>query len=271
MARKKPTTAFGPFLFHVDLLRERIPSFEEYPFNLPAVRHLNRLELHPKVTFFVGENGSGKSTLMEALAVAIGLNAEGGSRNFRFSTRASHSALNRCLRISHRGLPLDSYFLRAESFFNVATEIERLDEEPGGGNRIIDGGNRIIDAYGGKSLHEQSHGESFLAVFLNRFRGNGLYLLDEPESALSPQRQLTFLARLHELCQAGSQLLIATHSPIIMAYPEAWIYVLTPDGLERTPYTDTEHYQVTRAFLTRTEKMLATLMADEEPTDEPPG
>lgn len=242
----------APFLLDLQLLRDRVPSFADYPFCLSAVRQLQTLPFHPRVTFLVGENGSGKSTLLEAIAVACDLNPEGGSRNFNFATRASHSGLDRFVRLARSPrLPRDSFFLRAESFYNVATEIERLGPE-------------IILAYGGRSLHEQSHGESFFALFENRFRPPGLYLLDEPESALSPARQMSFLALLHQHCEDGSQFLIATHSPIIMAYPHAWIYVLGTEGPVRTEYTDTEHYRITRAFLTKTEKMLAVLLESAE-------
>ncbi len=228
-----------------------------YPFNLPVVRHLDELIFHPKVTFLVGENGSGKSTLIEALAVAWGFNAEGGSKNFRFDTRASHSQLHRFVRpIRSTRRAKDGYFLRAESYFNVATQIEDLDREPGPGARII-------DSHGGASLHEQSHGESFFALLEHRFRGQGLYILDEPEAALSPSRQLSFLARLHELVRDGSQFIIATHSPIILAYPDAWIYQTSPRGLERIDYEDSDHYQVTRNFLNRRDAFLDVLLADE--------
>jgi predicted ATPase len=168
------------YVADIELKRDEVDSFDRYPFSLPAVRPLEKLEFHPAVTFFIGENGSGKSTLLEAIAVACGFNAEGGSKNFRFGTRESHSELHRFLRVS-RGhpRPRDGFFFRAESFFNVATEIEKLDAEPGPSLPIG-------PAYGEHSLHEQSHGESFLALVLNRFRGNGLYLLDEPEAALSP-------------------------------------------------------------------------------------
>jgi predicted ATPase len=238
------------------LLRERILDTRRFPYSLPALRHLSALTFHPKVTFFVGENGSGKSTLLEAIAVGLGLNPEGGSRNFNFATRASHSALDGCLRLS-RSLKTtgDSYFLRAESFYNVATEIERLDKEAGGPP--------LIDAYGGRSLHEQSHGESFFALFRHRFRDNGLYLMDEPEAALSPRRQLQFLALLHDYCKRGCQFVLATHSPIIMAYPDSVIYLLDTDGIRTIPYTETEHYQVTRGFLSSPQRSLAILLADD--------
>ena len=226
-----------------------------YPFNLPAVRGLHELELHPKVTFLVGENGAGKSTLIEALAVAWGFNPEGGGRNFNFGTRTSHSELHRFIR-PVRGVrrPRDSYFLRAESFFNVATNIDDLDREVGGP--------RLIGAYGGKSLHEQSHGESFIALLEHRFRGHGLYILDEPEAALSPNRQLSFLARLHELVNQDSQFIIASHSPIILAYPDAWIYQVSDEGLERVAYEDTDHYRLTRRFLNHRESMLKVLLEE---------
>lgn len=246
------------------LLRDKVPSFDDYPFSIPAIGNLDELEFDQPVTFFIGENGSGKSTLLEAIAVASGLNPEGGSRNFNFSTRASHSGLKDCLRLTRSPRrPRDSYFLRAESYFNVATQIEKLDEDPYGGPPII-------NSYGGKSLHEQSHGESFFALFMNRLGGNGLYIFDEPEAALSPTRQLAFLSRLHELVGKGSQFLIATHSPILMAYPQAAIYLLADGALSLIPYRETEHYTVTRNFLTRTGQMLDILLneCDEmEPDD----
>ncbi len=240
------------FIAEISLKREEVDSFDAFPFCLPAVRELDRLELHPAVTFFVGENGSGKSTLLEALAVACGFNAEGGSRNFRFATRESHSELHRFLRIS-RGLPRprDGFFFRAESFFNVATEIEKLDEGPGGPP--------VGPAYGDLSLHEQSHGESFLALVLERFRGHGLYLLDEPEAALSPKRQLAVLTRMRDLIAERSQFVIATHSPILMAYPDAIIYDFGTEGIRRVGFEETEHYQITRSFLSNPERMFRIL------------
>ncbi len=213
-----------PFLREVSLKREGIESYSKYPFSIPAVRELKDLVLNPDVTFLVGENGCGKSTLLEAIAVAWGFNPEGGSKNFRFSTRASHSDLHTRLRLTksiHR--PRDGFFLRAESFFNVATDIERLDDEPGPGPRII-------DSYGGLSLHEQSHGEAFLTLMLERLHGHGLYILDEPEAALSPSRQLAVLRRIHQLVEKDSQFIIATHSPILMAFPKARIYLVDGTG-----------------------------------------
>lgn len=242
------------FLQRMSLRRDTIESFDRYPFNLPAVRTLDRLDFHPKVTFFIGENGSGKSTLLEAIAVALGFNAEGGSKNFQFSTRRSHSVLHEHLRIA-KGFkrPRTGFFLRAESFFNVATEIEQLDAEPGLGAPVI-------QSYGGHSLHEQSHGESFLTLLMERFHGQGLYILDEPEAALSPQRQLAVLSRIHDLVNEGSQFVIATHSPLLMAYPDACIYQCGADGVAPVAYEDTEHVRVTRDFLADPPRMLRGLL-----------
>lgn len=236
-----PKEASGGYLREAVLRREGVPSFEEYPFRIPAIARLDRLALHPKVTFFIGENGSGKSTLIEALAVAAGMNPEGGGRNFAFSTNRNHSRLHEHLRLI-RGTKRekDSFFLRAESFFNVATEIERVDDgDPG-----------FRAAYGGVFPHRRSHGESFLSLMVDRFAGNGLYLLDEPEAALSPARQLAFLSRLHELVQKKrSQFVVATHSPILMAYPEAALLEFSDRGIEAVGYEDTDHFKVTSRFM----------------------
>lgn len=246
----KHVSPFGPYLFSVELRRDRVPDFDYYPFSLPAVRTLHRLDFHPRVTFLVGENGTGKSTLLEGVAVAYGLNAEGGSRNFNFETRPSNYELSRYLTLSKNPIAAhDSYFLRAETFYNVATEIERLG---------------VGHAYGPKGLHEQSHGESFLALFENRMRGRGLYFLDEPEAALSPTRQMSFLIVLKRLCDAGSQFVIATHSPIVMAYPDACVYVLDENGSKKVAYEETEHYRVWRAFLANHKKVLTNLFEGED-------
>ncbi|MDH3241773.1 MAG: AAA family ATPase, partial [Alphaproteobacteria bacterium] len=240
-----------PFIQEIKLRRDEVPSFDAYPFSLPAVRHLDSLPLHPAVTFIVGENGSGKSTLLEAIAIAWGFNPEGGTRNFNFATQATHSDLNRYLRLVRRHhRPKDGFFLRAESFYNVATNIDELDSE-------FSFGPPVIESYGGTSLHAQSHGESFFAVFSNRFRGEGLYILDEPEAALSPTRQMAMLTRPHELVGAKSQFIIATHSPIIMAYPGATIYSLSEDGIDPVAYEETEHYRVAKTFLGDHKRMLA--------------
>jgi len=242
-----------PFLVEVRLLRDKVPSWDQYPFDLPVTRSLETIAFHPRVTFFIGENGTGKSTLLEAMAVGLRFNPEGGSRNFRFSTRASHSQLDRFLRLSRSARRMrDGFFFRAESYYNLATEIEKLDAEEAAGPPII-------GAYGGRSLHEQSHGQSFC----HRLRGDGLYLVDEPEAALSPNRQLALLSIIHDLVGKGSQFIIATHSPLIMAYPNAWIYLLLDDKIERVEYTDTEHFALTRAFLNDHRRMLRRLLDDE--------
>jgi predicted ATPase len=227
-------------------INEQGINYTEYPYSLPVVRNFKaRLSLRKPVTFFVGENGTGKSTLLEAVAVNYGFNAEGGSKNFNFSTKSTHSSLHEHIRLSRTPTrPEDGYFLRAESFYNVATEVDNLG----------------VRGYGGKSLHEQSHGESFLALLSNRFTGNGLYLLDEPEAALSPSRQLTVLSVMHDLVKAQSQFIIATHSPILLSYPNADIYVLTDDGIELTSYKETEHYTLTKNFLDSPERMLKHLL-----------
>jgi predicted ATPase len=186
------------YLLRAEMLWDRVDDHSAYPYALPAVAHFHDIEFHPKVTFIIGENGTGKSTLVEALAVAWGFNAEGGSRNFNFGTFGSHSSLSETLRLV-KGVKRarDGFFLRAESYFNVASNIEALDAEPGPGRKIISG-------FGGRSLHEQSHGESFFALLENRFRGQGLYILDEPEAALSPTRQMSMLVRMHDLIADNS-------------------------------------------------------------------
>lgn len=244
-------TSYG-FIKAVLLVRERVPSFAKYPYSLPAVRNLETLELHPKVTYLIGENGSGKSTLIEAIAVAAGFNAEGGSKNFNFATRRTESSLHEALQCK-RGVrrEKDGFFLRAESLYNVASEIEKL----GIG----------LASYGGKSLHAQSHGESFLALASNRFRGEGLYIMDEPESALSPARQLALLHLIHTLVEEkNSQFLIATHSPILMAYPNALLYHLSKHGIHPIAYEETEHFQITRDFLNNRSTFLRHLFSATE-------
>lgn len=218
-----------------------------YLANLPAVKHLYRskeLEFTNPVTFFVGENGSGKSTLLEAIAVAAGFNAEGGSRDFVFSTRRTHSDLCDLIIPIRTIPPKDGFFLRAESFYNTASY---LDE------------NSTMKRYGGVSFHEQSHGESFLSLVTNRFEGNGLYIMDEPEAALSPQRLLTLLVMMDELVKKRSQFIIATHSPIIMAFPGADIIQFSEKGMERVSYRETESYRITKQFMDDPERMIKYL------------
>jgi predicted ATPase len=246
---RKPTDP--PFLKSVTLRRDLVPSFDVYPYSIPAIKQLTALEFHARVTFFVGENGTGKSTLLEAIAVAEDFNPEGGSRHAMFKTADTHDdALPRKLWLGKNKIPRgDSFFLRAESFYNLSTYIQQIG---------------YSHAYGDRPLHEQSHGEAFLSLLVHRLSGNGLYLFDEPEAALSPQRQLTFLAALHDLVQRGGQFIIATHSPIILAYPDAQILHFSAAGIAPIAYEDTEHYKVTRAFLIRRELMLQELLAGDD-------
>ena len=227
---------------------------DSYLKRIEAFKGVEKLDFNKAITFFVGENGSCKSTLLEALAVAHGFNPEGGTKNFRFATNETHSELYRYLKVT-RGYKRerDGFFLRAESFYNAASYIEGLDEIPAPSPKIR-------ESYGGDSLHRQSHGESFMSLALNRFGGKGLYILDEPEAALSPARQMALLSRINQLVKLDSQFIIATHSPILMAYPEADIYSLSGDGVRLTPYQETEHYQITKQFLDHPDRMLRYLL-----------
>ncbi|WP_254508931.1 AAA family ATPase [Anatilimnocola floriformis] len=242
------------FLHGIALRRGSVSSFDVFPYAIPTIRQLQSLQFHPRVTFFVGENGAGKSTLLEAIALAEGFNAEGGSRRHaQFKTRDSHDdELWKNIELNRGGgkrlARSDSYFVRAESFYNLASYLDDV------------GSNAAGPFSQALSYHQQSHGEAFMNLMTSRFGGNGLYLLDEPEAALSPQRQLAFLAALHELVQRGSQFIIATHSPIVLAYPDAHIYHFGERGIESIAYEDTEHYKVTRAFLLRRDIMLKELM-----------
>lgn len=225
-------------------------NYDAYPFNVPAVREMPNIEFHPNVTFFVGENGSGKSTVLEGIALALGFGPEGGTRNVKFQTVESVSGLHEALRLA-RGLPQprDGYFLRAESFFNVASYMDEVG---------------YVEGYGG-SLHARSHGESFMAVLVHKLKGNRIYLFDEPEAALSPNRQMAALTAIHQLVEASSQFIIATHSPILLAYPNAKIIQFDRSGVSEVSYEDTEHYSVTRDFLNNYPRRLEQLLSDEEP------
>jgi predicted ATPase len=242
------------YLRSIELKRENIKSFLRHPFSVPAIKNLTSLEFHPKVTFIVGENGSGKSTILEAIAAAYGFNPEGGTINFSFSSMDTHSELHQYIKLI-KGVrrPKDGFFLRAESFYNFASNVDALEREVPG----------LLSSYGGNSLHKQSHGESFFSVFMNRFNGKGLYILDEPEAALSPSRQMSMISRMHQLTKEDSQFIIATHSPIIMAYPEATIYEIK-ESIRRVRYEDTEHYQIMKSFINNKSKILEVLMEDSD-------
>jgi predicted ATPase len=244
------------YLKKVTLLRERVPNFRQYPFSVPAINSLEELHLHRNITFFVGENGSGKSTLLEAIASQIGFNKAGGSQNNRFEIEDTVSSLGDYLRLSWLPKMSNGFFLRAETFYDFASYLEQLQRE----NPAID----VFASYGGKSLHEQSHGESFLSLFKNRFGQQGIYLLDEPEAALSPARQLALLKIIHDLEDEGmSQFIIATHSPILLGYPNAVIYHFDHEnGISEIDYEETEHYQLTKYFLNNREGILRHLFKE---------
>lgn len=239
-----------PYLQSITLDPLARPDYERYPFTIPAVRELARIDFHADVTFFVGENGSGKSTMLEAIAVALGFGKDGGTRNVRIAQESdSVSGLHDYLKLSKSyKRPSDNYFLRAESFFNVATYMDQVG---------------YLDGYGGKSLHARSHGEAFMSVLLNKLKGKGLYLMDEPEAALSPNRQLAALSAFHQLVQDDSQLIIATHSPILLAYPNAKILQFDGSGITEVAFEDTEHYAVTRDFLNHYPRRLQQLFEDD--------
>ena len=245
---QKSLDAKENILLSLALKEEKIEDFKSYPLSLPVIKNLDRTLLHPHVTYIVGENGSGKSTLLEALAITQGFNPEGGTVNFNFSTRPSHSNLHEYLRIAktHKR-PENGFFLRAESFFNVATAIDEIG---------------VTTSYGGKSLHEQSHGEAFFSLMQYRFGANGLYILDEPEAALSPNRQMSMLTRIHDLVKQGSQFIISTHSPILLSYPSSRIYEIGEYGLEERAYEETETFKISQRFLSDHKAMLEILLGD---------
>jgi predicted ATPase len=225
---------------------------DDYSADLPALRGLERLELDTRVTFLVGENGSGKSTLIEAIAVAAKLNVEGGGKLLKFSTRATHSQLHERLTLERSELPpLNAFFLRAESVFNLATAIEE--------NGYIGAREDVYD----RPLHEQSHGESFLDIAVNRLGPRGFYLFDEPEAALSVRGQLALMRRMHELVLEHSQFVVATHSPILLGYPEATILELSDEGIRSVGYEETEQVELTRSFLENPARFLRHLLADD--------
>jgi predicted ATPase len=235
---------------------EVVPEHGDFPFSIPAIQALaDGLKLHQKVTYLVGENGSGKSTLLEGLADKWGFSHQSGNRSKSYGTRDYDTELAPALRLSRsRERPLDGFFLRAESLYNFATEMDELEKEPFCGTGYF--------SYGGKSLHEHSHGESFLTIFLERLNGHGFYLFDEPEAALSATRQMAFLVRLHDLVEDASQFVIATHSPIILAYPEATIYELGERGIREITYEETKAYEVTKRFLSDPKGMVSRLLEE---------
>lgn len=220
-------------------------DMKDYYYNITAIRNIDRIDFDKKVTFFVGENGSGKSTLLEAIAINYGFNSEGGSVNYDFSTKSTHSDLSHVIVLSKGVRAKDGFFLRAESFYNVASYVDDVG---------ID-----LDGYGGASLHEQSHGESFLSLINYRFRGNGLYILDEPEAALSPQRQLSLIIRINQLVNQNSQFIIATHSPILLGIDDATIYSFDDEKIKQITYEETDSYIITKMFIENRNLLLSNL------------
>lgn len=241
--------AVKPYLQTVAVRPDAVIDDAVYPYNIPAIRGLGTIAFHPDVTFLIGENGAGKSTLLEAIALALGFSREGGTKNFNLSTAQSESSLHTVLKLA-RGFrqPSDGYFLRAESFYNVATFMDNIG---------------YLDTYGGKSLHARSHGEAFMTLLTHKFKGKGLYLLDEPEAALSPNRQLAALRLIREIVADTSQFIIATHSPILLAYPGAKILQFDGSGITDVAYEDTEHYAITRDFLNHYPRRLEQLFSDD--------
>ena len=234
------------FLREIVLDRDRVASFDVFPYCIPALRRLETLPLDPRVTILVGENGTGKSTLLEAIARCAGLDPEGGSRGFQRPQQAAEAPLHAALRlVRSTRRERSAFFLRAETMFNIASEVRELG----------------LWEYGWEDLHTKSHGEAFLWTVQNRLHGKGLYLFDEPESALSPQRQLSLLVLLRDLVGRGAQILMATHAPILMAYPGATIYELSQMGIDEVHYEDLESVKVMRAFLAGPDRMLRTLFA----------
>jgi predicted ATPase len=223
--------------------------------NIPSLNKGLQLKLKSNVTFLVGENGSGKSTLLEGIAEQCGFSLRGGNRNHNLNTglrfNGYESALASQLQLGWTPRRItEGFFMRAESFFNFASHIDELARHD----------RRILNAYGGRSLHEQSHGESFLSLFNNQFE-SGIYILDEPEAALSPARILAFMSVIHQLDQSGrAQFLIATHSPMLICYPDATIFQFDEEGVRETTYEDTEHFSLTKSFLDNPAVYLRHLM-----------
>jgi len=229
-------------------------SRSSYLQEILAIRQLKELEFQKNITFFVGENGTGKSTLLEAIAVAYGFNPEGGTLNYRFSTYDDVSELGEAIKVEKGFLrPRNSYFFRAESFFNVASKAEDY--------RDITPKEVYYKRYGGKALHEQSHGESFLAYFQS-FDEPGLYIMDEPEAALSPQRQLTLFIQIARMAEKGAQFIIASHSPILLGIPGADIYTFDDGKVECCDYMETESYQVMEMFINNREVLVKRLLEE---------
>jgi predicted ATPase len=244
----------------ISLLRDRVKNWDSYPFCVSAIRHLEKLELRSRICLFAGENGSGKSTLLEAIAVHYGFGREGGTRNFlNDSTDSNHSVdpLVRALRMSFDVRTGAGFFLRAESFFNTVSYMDALDKEQSAGPPLS-------AFYGGRSLHTRSHGETFFTVLELKCQRDGLFLLDEPEAALSPQRQLALLVLIHDVLRKrrNAQFIISSHSPILLGYPEAQIVSFDDGHLQEIQYEETAPMQIVRRFVNYRDDFLAELFGD---------
>lgn len=251
----------------ITLLREKVEDWESYPFCVPAIRALSELRLRSQVCFFAGENGSGKSTLLEAIAAHYGFGREGGTRNFANDSTESNRSIEplvKVLRLAFSVRTGAGFFLRAESLFNTASWIDQTDKETEFPEFSGLSGPPISAFYGGKSLHERSHGETFFTVIENKMRRDGLFLLDEPEAALSPQRQLAFLVLLHDVVKAhkDAQFLISTHSPLLLGFPGAQIVSFDDGQLREIAYEETAPYQIVRRFVNDPRGMLRELFAE---------
>ncbi|CUS47547.1 MAG: putative ATPase [Idiomarinaceae bacterium HL-53] len=237
-----------PYIKSVEFKNESEIDWSSYPYSIPAVNCLNKILFHSDVTFFVGENGSGKSTILEAIALALGFSEEGGTKNVRLDTANTASCLSANLKlVKSFKKPKDGYFLRAESFYNVASYMDEVG---------------YLDGYGGKSIHARSHGEAFMSLLTDKFKGNGLYLLDEPEAALSPARLLAAISAINGLVKEESQFIIATHSPILLAYPNAKILQFSEVGVEEVEYEETDHYIISKDFLNNHRMRIMQLIED---------
>src|SRR5713101_9982858 len=247
-------------LKRITLLRDRVSEWETYPFCVPAIRGLRELDLRSRICFFAGENGTGKSTLLEAIAVHYGFGREGGTRNFTNNTTESNHSIDplvKARRLSFDKRTGAGFFLRAESWFNAVSYMDNLDKEPSESPPIS-------AFYGGRSLHTRSHGETFFTVLELKFQRNDLFLLDEPEAALSPQRQLAFLVLIHDVLKKykDAQFIISTHSPVLLGYPDAQIVSFDDESLHEIPYEQTAPMQIVRRFVNHRSSFLDELFGD---------
>jgi predicted ATPase len=235
-----------PYLKYLEVKNQEQIDWSSYPFSIPAIADLDKIEFHPDVTFFVGENGAGKSTALEAIALSLGFSEEGGTKSVMLNTATTASRLSAHLKsIKSFRNPTDSYFLRAESFYNIASYMDEVG---------------YLGGYGGKSIHERSHGEAFMILLTKKFQGNGLYLMDEPEAALSPSKLMAAMAAIHSLVQEESQFIIATHSPILLAYPNARILQFSDIGISEVTYEETENFRITKDFLNHYQRRVKQLI-----------